>query len=275
MPSLSFRSCSFFHQETVMFYSIIDCRGKVSFRVTRIPLWEDWWICRHVAHVVTIPGTVSPAVSYPDLLSGCCVRSECGHNRTVSQFIFPSLWRTRFHRFHLPISIFPIARDTIRNFFRTTNHVSLPPIFDRSLFNLYHKLKKINSLSLRRNLHDSTVTRRTMNFYSPLLIECPSVRSFDRSAFRLSRIVKCQSLYQRERNRPSPPPTFAPPSSGIETVRQIFPSPANQLSPGSCTRRNFATRFKCLECAFGAATIPAGVAAPPCTCNFPFTGIAN
>lgn len=189
-----------------MFYSIIDCRGKVSFRVTRIPLWEDWWICRHVAHVVTIPGTVSPAVSYPDLLSGCCIRSECGHNRTVSQFIFPSLWRTRFHRFHLPISIFPIARDTIRNFFRTTNHVSLPPIFDRSLFNLYHKLKKINSLSLRRNLHDSTVTRRTMNFYSPLLIECPSVRSFDRSAFRLSRIVKCQSLYQRERNRPSPPP---------------------------------------------------------------------
>lgn len=100
--------------------------------------------------MVTIPGTVSPAVSYPDLLSGCCVRSECGHNRTVSQFIFPSLWRTRFHRFHLPISIFPIARDTIRNFFRTTNHVSLPPIFDRSLFNLYHKLKKINSLSLRK-----------------------------------------------------------------------------------------------------------------------------
>lgn len=142
-----------------MFYSIIDCRGKVSFRVTRILLWEDWWICRHVAYVVTIPGNVSPAVSYPDLLSGCCVRSECGHNRTVFQFIFPSLWRTRFHRFHLPISIFPIVHDTIRNFFRATNRVSLPPIFDRSLFNLHHELKDkfvISAVKFTR-LHGYTV----------------------------------------------------------------------------------------------------------------------
>lgn len=143
MPSLSLRSCSFSHRETVMFHSIIDCRGRVSFRVTRIPLWEDWWICRHVAYVVTIPGTVSPAVSYPDLLSGCCVRSECGHNRTVFQFIFPSLRRARFHRFppSFQFQFFPSC--AIRNFFQTADHFpfSLASIFDRSLFNLYHELK--------------------------------------------------------------------------------------------------------------------------------------
>lgn len=239
MPSLSFRSCSFSHQETVMFYSIIDCRGKVSFRVTRIPLWEDWWICRHVAYVVTIPGTVSPAVSYPDLLSGCCVRSECGHNRTVFQFIFPSLWRTRFHRFPLPISIFPIVHDTIRNFFRTTNHVSLPSIFDRSLFNLYHKLKDkfvISAVKFTR-FHGYTVHDEFLFPFINRMSPCAVVRSI-RVSFVPNRKMSITVPTWTE----SPlSPTFVPPSSGIETVRQIFPSPANEVSPGSCTRRNFAT----------------------------------
>lgn len=120
------------------------------------------------------------------------------------------------------------------------------------------------------------VTRCTMNFYFPLLIECPCVRSLDRFAFRLSRIVKCQSLYQRERNRPSPP--LSSHQFWNRNCSTDFAVAGQRGFPGIVYPekfRNREARFKCLECTFGAATIPAGVTAPPCTCNFLFTSIAN
>lgn len=258
-----------------MFYSIIDCRGKVSFRVTRIPLWEDWWICRHVAYVVTIPGNVSPAVSYPDLLSGCCVRSECGHNRTVFQFIFPSLWRTRFHRFHLPISIFPIVHDTIRNFFRATNRVSLPPIFDRSLFNLHHELKDkfvISAVKFTR-LHGCTVHDEFLFPFINRMSLCAVVGSI-RVSFVPNRKMSITVPTWTE----SPSPPLSSHQFWNRNCSTDFAVAGQRGFPGIVYPekfRNREARFKCLECTFGAATIPAGVTAPPCTCNFLFTSIAN
>lgn len=129
--------------------------------------------------------------------------------------------------------------DSIRNFFRTTNHVSLPSIFDRSLFNLYHKLKDkfvISAVKFTR-FHGYTVHDEFLFPFINRMSPCAVVRSI-RVSFVPNRKMSITVPTWTE----SPlSPTFVPPSSGIETVRQIFPSPANEVSPGSCTRRNFAT----------------------------------
>ena len=52
-------------------------------------------------------------------------------------------------------------------------------------------------------LRISNVTEYTEKFLFSLLIEClVRLLWFDRSALRLSRLVKCQSLFQCEQNRP-------------------------------------------------------------------------
>lgn len=79
------------------------------------------------------------------------------------------------------------------------------------------------------------VTEYTGKFLFSLLIEClVRLLWFDRSALRLSRLVKCQSLFQCEQNRP---PTLVLASSGTETVRRILPSPANEVRRDRVTEK--------------------------------------